>query len=453
MKFGTKEITAAYFGSTPITAAYIGTIPLMGMGGVKYPLSNLLILGDSHIEAHANARNTVIGPLRKIQGFSLITQAELNHSFALVSRLNGYPTGAVLEDIHHGYAGRTSAELTNGFTGYTGANSPSSYALTTDFDAVLICAGGNDVATVDGPTAAAQIVALGVKMAGSGKPVIIGGIFPRMALRGQVPLTQEQSNTERDRIAAANAALPALCSANGLLWLPWHTEIETDEDGFATDRHLINLTSEGWRDGTHLLPLGAHVVSRPLTALLQSRFITGTPFEPPADGSALWQSRNPYMAGAAGSLATDWTKNGTAGTVAYAKVTDAQGRLWQEVTISGNTTYGQVSFFMISNPAQTPAFVPGTTIRTCCQFQGVAAGWDFKAIYLAQEVSNPTARTNLDMYDGGPATRAEPLLPFSGTLLTESQPTLETATQVLPRLYTHGNGTFRFRACGTFAVG
>ena len=402
--------------------------PITGARG--WPLSRLLILGDSHIDSHTSSPTATQAGYFRSDGPVNFSRVSLNKAFDLVERSNGYSTGSALPDLDHGYPGYTAASI---LTTFDGSYYPVTHALTKDFDVVLVACGGNDVSGGDdGATAAANVIAVGNAMKAAGKPVIITGIFPRSSASG---------STIRDEIDAANAALPALCAANGLLWLPWHTAVETDGSGYATTNHV-------W-DGVHLTPAGAQAVGAELTTFIETHFALGDVFVPPADGSGDWVTPNPYLSGGATSIPTSWSQFGSA-TVAYAKHTDANGDVWQEVTISGNPSYNTIRFFTFRG---TGAFwTAGDVVRATCQFQAVEAGWDFKGVHLHQDVYTGATRNAYDLLDGGMSSRPTILSPVSGTLLTAPWEIEGSATQVSYTLQVAGNGTFRFRAAGIFKV-
>ena len=402
--------------------------PITGAGG--WPLNRLLILGDSHIDSHTSSPTATQAGYFKADGPVNFSRVSLNKAFDLVERSNGFPTGSALPDLDHGYPGYTAASILDT---YDGSYYPVTHALTKECDAVLVACGGNDIAGgADGATAAANVIAVGNALKAAGKPVIITGIFPRSSAAGIAI---------RDRIQAANAALPGLCSANGLKWLPWHTAVETDVDGYMTSNHTA--------DGTHLLPAGAQAVGAELTEYLQANFRLGAAFSPPADGSGDWVTANPYMDGGATSIPTSWSQFGSA-TVTYSKHTDANGDVWQEVTISGNPSYNTIRFFTFRG---TGAFwTAGDVVRATCQFQAVESGWDFKGVHLHQDVYTGATRNAYDLLDGGMSSRPTILTPVSGTLLTAPWEIEGSATQVSFTLQVAGNGTFRFRAAGIFKV-
>lgn len=228
-------------------------------------------MGDSHFDVHTNPATATRGVSRYPNGPAIWACAELGHGFRLVERTNGYAwLGGtdVIGDLDHGYPGWTAANLLDS---YDGIHFPVAHALTKDFDAVLIQCGGNDAAGVDGLTAAARVAAVGTAMKASGKPVIITGVFPRGPVRGVV---------ERDRIRQLNEALPALCEANGLLWLPWHTLIETDADGYATPTHLVDWSGSQ----VHVNSLGGQLLGRCLSEFLVRHFTIGNRWTPPPVG-------------------------------------------------------------------------------------------------------------------------------------------------------------------------
>lgn len=402
------------------------------------PLGRLLLLGDSHFDVHTNAATTTRGISRYANGPAIWACAELGHSIRLVDRSNGYVWGGatgVSGDLDHGYPGWTAANL---LTSYDGVHFPVTHALTKEFDAVLIQCGGNDAAGAGGVTPAERVAAVGTAMKVKGKPVIITGVFPRGPVRGAV---------ERDRIRELNADLPALCEMNGLLWLPWYTLIETDADGYATPTHIVDWSSSQ----VHLNSLGGQLLGAALSEFLVQHFTIGGEWTPPPVGDPRWVTPNPYLTGPVDGIPNSWRFQGP-GTVVFSKFTDERGETWQEVTISGNPTYAITRLYAVQTVAGGN-LTPGDTVRACCKFQGVAAGWGFKGFSLALDVYDTTNRVMQELLTNEASARnlTRSLAPFSGLMLTEPWVTTG-ASQVMIGLQLFGNGTFRFRQAGVIKV-
>lgn len=404
----------------------------------EYPaplLGRLLLLGDSHIEVHTNPATATRGASRYSTGPAIWTCSRFGQGIKLVARTNGYPSGNG-SDLDHGYPGWSAGSI---LTSWDGIHYPVAHALTKEFDAVLIQCGGNDVALVDAATAAARVVAVGNAMKTSGKPVIITGVFPRGPKRGVI---------ERDRIRQLNELLPGLCETSGLLWLPWHSLIETDQDGYATPTHIVDWSTSQ----VHVNSLGAQLLGGALSDFLERHFTIGASWTPPPVGDPLWITPNPYVAGPANTVPTSWRFLG-AGTAIFSKYTDGDGDTWQQVTISGNPSYALSRLFIYQTLAGG-TWTPGDAVRGCCRFQGVSEGWDFKGGSLLLDVYDTANRQTQDMLtsESGAQILTRPLLPFSGLLLTEPWVTTG-ASQVPFSLQLFGNGTIRFRQAGVVKAG
>lgn len=122
------------------------------------------------------------------------------------------------------------------------------------------------------------------------------------------------------------------------------------------------------------------------------------------------------------------------------------------MTISGNPTYAFTRLYAYQTLAGGN-WTPGDTVRACCEFKGIAAGWDFKGLALSLDVYDTANRAMVEFFtsEAGARNLTRPLAPFSGLMLTEPWVTTG-ASQVTVNLQLFGNGTFRFRQAGVIKV-
>lgn len=419
-------------------------------GGPEFPpLLTFIAVGDS-ITDRLSTRDAPYNAVKmNSSGWGAALEVLSGQKIRSVSRgptgLGGNLAG---NDRDYGVSGITAVGYTMGAAAGPGYEYLGAYVPIVDVEAnagaadVIIChIGTNDIGGTDATTAANRIFALWDRLVATGKPVIGTDVLQRCdAYSGW-------GTAERDKVNTLNALLRDGWAARGLAaYRQWDDLITKDVNGFAA-------ATEFPVDFIHPTQRVGFKLAKDLRDYL-APFIAGPAPTIPADGSANWVTPNPYVTGGT-TLATSWTPAsiGTLGTdYTVAKVTDADGTVWQRLTKITPQAFETAGIY-----ARITSGVPaaGTACKVCARVR-IPAGQDMQSIALmVQQVGAPQASDYFEAYDhGGATSAASPLGEMEGLFVSEPFQIQSGVTQVwvFIALKNAGVSQFDFRQAGVFKI-
>lgn len=164
-------------------------------------------------------------------------------------------------------------------------------------------------------------------------------------------------------------------------------------------------------DDLHLAPFGNYRLSKLIQPALERlypernvlpvvngyRFAAATPKGNLVTNSALTGTTGSKSNGATGDVATGWTLSGTAGaTVVGSKFTDAEGKVWQQIDVSGTPTGSTISLQQNMTIGQ---FTAGDMIQATAEIEIVSAGQPYRAVQLGLTMSGGATVTANEIQD------------------------------------------------------
>ena len=188
------------------------------------------------------------------------------------------------------------------------------------------------------------------------------------------------------------------------------------------------------KDSIHESPTGAYLIAASIVPILAQwlaprRVLPATNADAySADNPAGCLIDNPMLLGsggtvganATGAVATGWTVAATAGiTVVAAKITDDEGRVWQEVTVSGTASQRQCA--TISIPLTAAGLTAGDSLTAVAEIEVEDGHSGLNGVPLILSLTGGATVEAVAGYAGpigAQINMALPALPISGTAMT-----------------------------------